>query len=140
MITLADRASIVAADMHKGQIRFDGTPYWSHVRRVADLVRLQKFPDHVVAAAYLHDVVEDGHTTFTELHSSYEFPVMVVALVRILTRRSTESYDEYIERVARHPEASAIKRANLIENMSTLPPGHSLWHRYLKALVRLHNV
>jgi (p)ppGpp synthase/HD superfamily hydrolase len=102
-------------------------------------MRRLKAPDHVVAAAYLHDAVEDGHTNFVELHGEFEFPVMMVALVRALTRRETETYDQYIERVARNPEASTIKRADLADNMSTLPSGHALWNRYLKAMVRLHN-
>lgn len=148
MITLTDRASMVASSMHKSQVRWaadksktwTGEPYFNHVRRVADTMRRQDAPEHVVAAAYLHDVVEDGHTNFVELHDDFGFPVMMVALVRVVTRCDTETYDQYIDRVAKNPEAAAIKRADLADNMSTLPSGHSLWSRYLKAMVRLHNV
>jgi len=137
---LLEAARWLAFDLHRHQTRWDGEDYYQHVNRVASTLVRQGAPDTVVAAGYLHDTVEDGHATFVDLKEVYNIPVPTVAIVRFLTRREGETYREFIERIALSPEASAVKRADLIDNMSTLPSGHGLWNRYLKALVRLHNV
>lgn len=136
---LLDAARWLAFDLHRHQTRWDGEDYFQHVQRVASTLVRQEAPDTVVAAGYLHDVVEDGHVSFVDLKEVYAIPVPVIAIVRFVTHREDETYAEFIERIALSPEASAVKRADLIDNMSTLPSGHSLWNRYLKALVRLHN-
>ena len=67
-----------------------------------------------------------------------EFGPEVASLVRTLTRRGGEAYEDYIARIAADPWATLIKRADLTDNLATLPAGHDLAKRYIAALVTLH--
>jgi (p)ppGpp synthase/HD superfamily hydrolase len=103
----------------------------AHSRRVAD--RAPLVIDHSVAL--LHDVLEDTDVD----------PVLLEAIVGrdifrsvvVLTRLSTETYAEYIQRVAASGDSSAIKVkvADLYDHLAltaTLRP--SLATRYQRAL------
>lgn len=58
------RAALAAAEAHKGQTRKGGeVPYVNHVIEVAHLVAEAGGTPEMVAAALLHDVVEDGEAT-----------------------------------------------------------------------------
>lgn len=59
--TLVARARLFAAEAHEGQFRKGAAqePYITHLQEVADLVAGFGAPVEVVAAAWLHDTVED---------------------------------------------------------------------------------
>src|SRR5207247_7086248 len=64
-----------AARAHRGQLRKDGqTPYASHVFRVCLILRdAFDVTDHrVLAAAVLHDTVEDTTTDFDDLAEDFD--------------------------------------------------------------------
>lgn len=63
------RAALDFADSrHAGQRRLaDGAPFLVHPVEVASLLGREGYPDHVVAAAVLHDVLEDTATERSEL-------------------------------------------------------------------------
>lgn len=52
------QARAFAVKAHGGQL-YGAQPYVVHLDAVADVARLFGMPAHVIAAAYLHDVVED---------------------------------------------------------------------------------
>ena len=57
-----------AARAHAGQLRKSSeTPYFEHVAAVALVLDRMGFPEDVVIAGLLHDVVEDTVTTFEEI-------------------------------------------------------------------------
>ncbi len=59
------RSRNFAEKKHEGQMRKDGTPYFTHLVRVADIVlkfKACKRIDEIVAAAFLHDTLEDSDT------------------------------------------------------------------------------
>lgn len=68
---------------HEGQHRLaDGASFILHPLEVASLLERAHYPDHVVAAAVLHDVLEDTDTQRSELESSFGPDVAgLVALV-----------------------------------------------------------
>lgn len=71
---------------HQGQVRFDGSPYIEHPKRVAENVskfKASKNKSILVAAAFLHDTLEDTDTTFEELVSV--FGANVAYLVKEVT-------------------------------------------------------
>ncbi len=72
---------------HRGQFRGDGvTPYIEHPVRVARLIEKFKLSNHqdwLVAAAPLHDTLEDTYTSYRELTD--EFGEVVASLVEELT-------------------------------------------------------
>lgn len=128
----AQRSPLVRAALekariaHEGQVRngSGGMPYVEHPVRVATLLDEQGHRDEVLAAALLHDVIEDSETTLDEVRA--EFGDEVAGLVGALT--DDESIDSYRERKAEHRErvaaadgeAMAIYGADKLTNTSTL--------------------
>jgi guanosine-3',5'-bis(diphosphate) 3'-pyrophosphohydrolase len=116
---------------HRGQIRngSGGMPYIEHPIRVAALLDEHAYGDEVLAAALLHDVVEDSDTTLGELHE--KFGDRVAGLVGAMT--DDESIDSYRERKAEHrerlaaapAEALAIYAADKLTNVSTLAAAYA---------------
>jgi len=95
---------------HNGQIRkFTGEDYWHHCRRVAKMVseRIGIYHiehDELVAAAYLHDTLEDTDTTYQQLIK--EFGGRVAWLVFELTDHYTpERYPDNNRRWRKSMEA-----------------------------------
>jgi (p)ppGpp synthase/HD superfamily hydrolase len=123
---LIARAMAKATEAHAGQIRngSGGLPYIEHPRMVAATLAARDYDDTILAAALLHDVVEDSDTTVEELRA--EFGDAVADLVAALSDdESIESYrerkDEHRSRVAAvDGDALAIYGADKLTNMTTL--------------------
>lgn len=111
MPTLED-AILLAAQAHRGQVDKVGQPYILHLLRV--MLRLDGEQAQIVGV--LHDLVEDTSYTFADLRAMGYAEELVQAL-DCLTRRSTESYEEFIERASANPLARRVKRADLEDNM-----------------------
>jgi (p)ppGpp synthase/HD superfamily hydrolase len=61
-----------AADRHRGQRRdTDGAPFILHPLEVAQLLRGRDYPDQVIAAGVLHDVIEDTDVRGGELRERF---------------------------------------------------------------------
>lgn len=132
---LLDNAFQIASTCHFGQRDKAGEPYIDHPYHLA-----KQFDDeNLIAAALLHDVVEDGGCTLDELKTR-GMPAEVVRLVDALTRRDDEQYFDYIRRVAEDPDAVKIKLADLIHNAdlgrldNVTDRDRSRQKRYLKAI------
>src|ERR1700755_2600707 len=123
---LISRALTVATEAHGGQTRngSGGLPYIEHPRMVAATLAARDYGEATLAAALLHDVVEDSDTTVEELRA--EFGDEVADLVAALSDdESIESYrdrkDEHRRRVAEvDGDALAIYAADKLANMTTL--------------------
>jgi (p)ppGpp synthase/HD superfamily hydrolase len=123
---LIGRALAKATEAHAGQIRngSGGLPYIEHPRMVAATLAIAGYGDATLAAALLHDVVEDSDTTVEELRA--EFGDEIADLVAALSDdESIESYrdrkDEHRRRVAAvDGDALAIYAADKLTNMTTL--------------------
>ncbi len=106
-----ERAIALAAIAHEGQIDKVGAPYILHVLRV--MLRLTT-PEERMAAA-LHDVVEDCGWTLDRLRAE-GFPEEVIAGIDAVTRRDSESYEEFVLRAKAHPIGRRVKMADLEDN------------------------
>lgn len=123
---LIARALAKAGEAHAGQLRngSGGLPYIEHPRMVAATLAERGYPDEVLAAALLHDVVEDSDTTVDDLRG--EFGDEIAALVDALSDdESIESYrdrkDEHRARVRdADGDALPIYAADKLANMTTL--------------------
>jgi (p)ppGpp synthase/HD superfamily hydrolase len=111
---------------HSGQIRngSGGMPYIEHPLAVAELLAEHGRGDEVLAAALLHDVVEDSYITVADLRRRFGDPP--AALVEALSDdESIVSYrerkDEHRDRVAAAGgDALAIYGADKLTNIGTL--------------------
>lgn len=87
-MALIVEAAVFAVHHHYGQTRkYTGLPYFEHPMRVAGKVSLLKSTtEEMVAAAWLHDVLEDTSATIIDLR--HRFPKRVGELVDELTNPS----------------------------------------------------
>lgn len=142
---LVERAMRVAAHQHRNHNRKASVlPYISHPCSVSLILLKAEFDDdEIIAAALLHDVVEDTDYSIEELNA--EFPTKVAEYVAVLTERKTagdgskrswqERKDEHLEIVAHAPlEARAIVLADKLHNLGTmlydLESGEEIWSRF----------
>ena len=111
-----------------------GRTLFSHALRVAE-----RCPEpHAYTIALLHDIVEDTIVTLSDL--GVFFDSATVEAIDALTRRSTETYAQYIDRIrtARPGVARTVKIADLRDHLATadaIPA--SLQRRYRTAFARL---
>jgi guanosine-3',5'-bis(diphosphate) 3'-pyrophosphohydrolase len=134
----AERSQLVrdalrtAERAHAGQVRngSGGMAYIEHPRAVAELLAEHGYDEEALAAALLHDVVEDSEMTVGELRDL--FGPRVAAMVAALSDdESIESYrdrkDEHRERVVdAGGDALAVYAADKLTNVSTLHRAHAV--------------
>ncbi len=68
---LIERAYRLAEKAHAGQVRASGEPYLQHSLTVAKILADFGVPANTIAAALLHDVVEDSGMTLAELRRQF---------------------------------------------------------------------
>jgi GTP pyrophosphokinase len=83
-VELIRRACEVAQRAHQGQFRASGEPYFQHVLSVANILAQLRMDHETLAAAMLHDVLEDTYVTLEELEA--EFGPTVAKLVDGVTK------------------------------------------------------
>ena len=125
--TAASQAAIYAVNAHRGQVRkYTGAPYIVHPAEVAQLVAEyaavegDNSRDVAIAAAFLHDVVEDTDMTVENIRSI--FGENIARVVEELTEVPTEG-NRYARKKAEAQRPSKIgwvarevKLADLISN------------------------
>lgn len=110
MAALAER---IARRAHAGQYDKAGQPYLEHVRRVSRYV--DPSDPHAVAAAWLHDTLEDSPITTDELVAE-GIPAEVIEAVELLTRTPGQPSSDYYAKIRAHPLARQVKLADLADN------------------------
>ncbi len=126
---LVERAAALAEKAHrgKGQVRkFTGEPYIVHPGHVAEIVATVTSDPVIIAAAWLHDVVEDTDVELTEIER--DFGPEVAEIVESVTK-VVDGTDIGRERAAliniEHashgsPAAKTVKLADVIDNVSDI--------------------
>jgi (p)ppGpp synthase/HD superfamily hydrolase len=117
MSSLVETAERIARKSHENQFRkFDNKePYINHPARVA----ANFYNEILIAAGWLHDVLEDTTTTKQDLVDA-GLPHEVIDIVECLTRKQNETYFDFIMRVSENSSASVVKLADIDDNMATL--------------------
>lgn len=137
----------IAKKAHKGQFRDDGkTPYITHPIAVANEFKPPKWHYYdqwskqlMISSALLHDIFEDSSVTEDDLLKEGIDPY-VVDTVRILTRKESESYLDFILRIKTKRDAVSIKIKDIEHNLSTLDPQKRAQRdKYLLALYILEH-
>ncbi len=105
------RAIILAAAAHAHDRGPGGDPKLLHVLRV--MMQVDDKTERVAAA--LHDVVEEGAATLSDLQRA-GFSARAIRLVDLMTRRDGEDYADYIRRLCPDAAARRIKLADLADN------------------------
>lgn len=127
--TLIEAAFEVARDAHSEQVRRSGEPYISHPLAVATIVAKLGLDDTTVAAALLHDAVEDTSVTTEQIAA--EFGEEVAALVDGVTKLDRLQFDskeaqqaatlrKMLVSMAKDIRVLLIKLADRLHNMRTV--------------------
>ena len=120
---LINKAKMLAGKAHEGQMRkYSGMPYIVHPIEVATIVQSVDHTDEMIAAALLHDVVED--TEYTVADISKEVSPKVAELVEGLTdvskpedgNRKTRKAMDKDHLAKQSAEVQTIKLADMISN------------------------
>jgi guanosine-3',5'-bis(diphosphate) 3'-pyrophosphohydrolase len=128
-MSLEKRAAKFAAHWHgsTGQVRkYTGEPYINHPAAVAALVASVPHDEIMLAAAWLHDVVEDTPCTLLDIHNA--FGLQVAALVEQLTdvskpadgNRAKRKEMDRLHLSSASSKAKTIKLADLIDNSHSI--------------------
>ncbi|WP_353711462.1 phosphohydrolase [Arthrobacter sp. K5] len=104
-------AKAIATIAHRFQVDKVGVPYIEHPCRVA--AQLDD-PKHV-AAAWLHDVIEDCGITAKDLAAAGISNEVIDAVV-LLTRTEDNSGNGYYKAIRENPIALAVKLADVADN------------------------
>jgi GTP pyrophosphokinase len=126
---LLNRAYVFAMKAHGAQKRASGDPYFSHPLEVAAILTEFKLDDATIAAAMLHDTIEDTPVTREELDRV--FGVEIGGLVDSLTKLNkldfaskhavqAENFRKLLLAIADDARVLLIKLADRLHNMRTL--------------------
>ena len=126
---LLNRAYVFAMKAHGAQKRASGDPYFSHPLEVAAILTEFKLDDATIAAAMLHDTIEDTPVTRDELDRV--FGVEIGGLVDSLTKLNkldfaskhavqAENFRKLLLAIADDARVLLIKLADRLHNMRTL--------------------
>ena len=137
-------ASAIAERAHKGQMRKHlDEPYFAHPTRVAARATDYGLPVEAIAAAWVHDVVEDcDDWTFARLKAE-AMPRRTVVLARLLTKWWIADEDSgldvvrlfkpvYYAAIAQDPDATDLKildRTDNLTDMVKIVDADSKWAR-----------
>ena len=123
------RAYEMADRAHEAQLRRSGEAYISHPLAVATILASLGLDDVTVAAALLHDAVEDTGVTLGDLDA--EFGPLVAAIVDGVTKLDRVRFDskaaqqaatmrKMLVAMAKDPRVLLIKLADRLHNMRTI--------------------
>ena len=128
---LLNRAYVYAMKAHGEQKRASGDPYFSHPLEVAAILTDLKLDDATIAAALLHDTIEDTHATRAEIDQL--FGEDIGGLVEGLTKlakldlvtkeaKQAENLRKLLLAIADDVRVLLVKLADRLHNMRTI--GH----------------
>jgi len=126
---LLNRAYVYAMQAHGHQKRASGAPYFSHPLEVAAILTEFKLDDATIAAALLHDVIEDTDVTRAEIDQKFgkEIGALVDGLTKIkkldlVTKKAeqAENFRKLLVAISSDIRVLLIKLADRLHNMRTL--------------------
>lgn len=133
-------ATMVAMEIHNKQIRHDGSPYITHLFRVAALLMSAAASEQQIIAGLLHDSVEDVEYTFSEIEKIFGSSVceMVQALTKPNHLDPIRDNKGYAAQVASCPESILVSCADKLDNLRGYLSGGAVFkdrHRHLYDLM-----
>ncbi|MDD3713611.1 MAG: bifunctional (p)ppGpp synthetase/guanosine-3',5'-bis(diphosphate) 3'-pyrophosphohydrolase [Atribacterota bacterium] len=127
---LIKKAYDFSVDAHSGQSRLSGEPYIIHPLSVAHIVADLRMDDSTIAAALLHDVLEDTKNTEAQLKETFgkEITLLVKGVSKLNVgfhfsskeEEQIENYRRLFVAMAEDIRVIIIKLADRLHNMRTL--------------------
>lgn len=133
-VALIEKAADYAAKAHDGQFRLSGEPYFEHPLRVALILADLQLDSVTIAAALLHDTIEDCGLSLPQIEES--FGSEVAKLVDGVTKLGKLTFKEP------SPEAKRGQELRQAENLRKMliAMAEDLRVVFIKLADRLHNM
>ena len=116
-------------EMHEGQFRHSGEPYFTHPVAVAHILALQQMDDATLVTALLHDTIEDTKASFSVVENRFgrEIAELVDGVTKLtnlqLTSTQTkqaENFRKLFMATSRDLRVTLVKLADRLHNMRTI--------------------
>ncbi len=125
---LAD-AFAFGEEMHDGQFRHSGEPYFTHPIAVAGILAEQQMDDATLITALLHDTIEDTKASFSDVE--HRFSREIAELVDGVTKltnlqlsstetKQAENFRKLFMATSRDLRVTLVKLADRLHNMRTI--------------------
>ncbi|QYX58271.1 bifunctional (p)ppGpp synthetase/guanosine-3',5'-bis(diphosphate) 3'-pyrophosphohydrolase [Roseovarius sp. SCSIO 43702] len=116
-------------EMHKGQSRYSGEPYFSHPVAVAAILASQRLDDATIITALLHDTIEDTRASYATIEE--RFGRQVADLVDGVTKltnlqlsssetKQAENFRKLFMAMSKDLRVILVKLADRLHNMRTI--------------------
>ncbi len=117
------------AEMHEGQFRHSGEPYFTHPVAVACILAEQQMDDATLITALLHDTIEDTKASFTEVEARFgrEIADLVDGVTKLTNlqlsstqTKQAENFRKLFMATSRDLRVTLVKLADRLHNMRTI--------------------
>jgi GTP pyrophosphokinase len=127
--TLIRDAWAFGEQMHEGQLRHSGEPYFTHPVAVAMLLAEQQMDDGTIITALLHDTIEDTKASYSTVEK--RFGPEIAGLVDGVTKltnlqlsstetKQAENFRKLFMATSRDLRVTLVKLADRLHNMRTI--------------------
>ncbi len=126
---LIEAAYEFGRQMHEGQFRRSGEPYFTHPVAVAQLLAEQQMDDATIVTALLHDTIEDTKASFAEIERRFgrEIAELVDGVTKLTNlqlssteTRQAENFRKLFMATSRDLRVTLVKLADRLHNMRTI--------------------
>ena len=116
-------------DMHEGQTRRSGEPYFTHPIEVAVILAAQHLDDATIITALLHDTIEDTQVSYDEVATRFgdEVAVLVDGVTKLTNlqlsstqTKQAENFRKLFMAMSKDLRVILVKLADRLHNMRTI--------------------
>lgn len=116
-------------EMHEGQLRNSGEPYFMHPVAVAAILTEQQLDDATIITALLHDTIEDTKASYAEVGARFgdEVAMLVDGVTKLtnlqlssLETKQAENFRKLFMAMSRDLRVILVKLADRLHNMRTI--------------------
>jgi GTP diphosphokinase / guanosine-3',5'-bis(diphosphate) 3'-diphosphatase len=126
---LIRRAYDYGRELHKGQLRHSGEPYFSHPVSVAAILTEQQLDDATIVTALLHDTIEDTRSTYSDIEKNFghEIAELVDGVTKLTNlqlssseTKQAENFRKLFMAMSKDLRVILVKLADRLHNMRTI--------------------
>ena len=126
---LIRRAYAYGHEMHDGQFRHSGEPYFTHPVAVAAILTEQRLDDATIITALLHDTIEDTRSTYSEVTELFgeEIAELVDGVTKLTNlqlsnaaSKQAENFRKLFMAMSKDLRVILVKLADRLHNMRTI--------------------